>query len=158
VSVPLLLLNYLRARRSERALTDRIRSDREISGRVSAIARRAGKVLAPRLVVVTVAHPVWRQAVHAFAHSAGAVIIDVTIPSDSLRWEVTTLLPVLGPRCVLVGRLDVLTHTQPDGRVVLSSPLARDVDGHQILAYRTDPRGLRRFARALRDTIDSRVP
>jgi hypothetical protein len=157
VSVPLLLISYVRARRSERALTDRIRSGPEITGRVSAIARRAGKVLAPRLIVVTVAHAVWRQAVLAFAHSAGAVIIDVTVPSDSLRWEVTTLLPVLGHRCVLVGRLDALTRTLPDGRVVLSSPLARDVDGLEILAYRTDPHGLRRFARALRDTIDTRV-
>lgn len=158
VTVPLLLFNYARARRAERALTERIRSDRNIPGRVSAIARRGRKVLAPKLVVVTVAHAVWRQAVHAFANSSAAVIIDVTIPSESLRWEITTLLPALGRRCVLVGRLDALTRMLPNGRTVMDSPLARDIDGHEILAYRTDNQSLKRFARALRDTIEARVP
>src|SRR5262249_2479597 len=79
---------------ADRALTERIRADRNIPGRVASIARRGRKILAPRLVVVTVAHAVWRQAVHAFAHSSAAVIIDVTIPSESLRWEITTLLPI----------------------------------------------------------------
>jgi hypothetical protein len=158
VTVPLLLFNYAKARRAERALTEQIRSDRNIPGRVASIARRGRKVLAPRLVVVTVAHAVWRQAVHAFARSSAAVIIDVTIPSESLRWEITTLLPLLGRRCVLVGRLEALTRVLPDGRTVMDSPLARDINGHEILAYRTDNQSLRRFAHALRNTIESRVP
>jgi hypothetical protein len=158
VTVPLLLFNYAKARCAERALTERIRSDRNITGRVVVIARRGRKVLAPRLVVVTVAHAVWRQAVHAFARSAAAVIIDVTIPSESLRGEITTLLPVLGHRCVLIGRLDALTRVLPNGRTVMDSPPVRDIDGRDILAYRTDNQSLRRFARALRDTIEARVP
>jgi hypothetical protein len=157
VTVPLLLFSYVRARRAERAKKERIRSEREIGGRVSSIARRARRILAPRLVVVTVAHAVWRPAVHAFARSSAAVIIDVTIPSESLRWEITTLLPILGRRVVLVGRLDALTRTLPDGRTVIDSPLARDIDGQEILAYRTDDKGLRRFAKALRGTIESRA-
>jgi hypothetical protein len=157
VTLPVLLLSYAKARRSERALTDRIRSDREISGRVGAIVRRARKVLAPRLVVVTVAHAVWRQAVHAFAHASEAVIIDITVPSESLRWEITTLLPVLGRRCVLVGRLDALTTTLPNGRVVMNLPYAREIEGCEVLGYRTDGPGLRRFALALRRTIEARV-
>jgi hypothetical protein len=53
-----------------------------------------------------VAHAVWRQAVHDFARWSAAVIVDVTISSESLQWEITTLLPTLGHECVLVGRLD----------------------------------------------------
>lgn len=157
VSVPLLVFSYLKARRAERALTERIRSEREIPGRVSRMARKSSKVLSPRLTVVTVAHAVWQQAVVAFAHASGVVIIDVTVPSEALRWEITTLLPALGRRCVLVGSLDALTRTLPDGRTVMDTPLARDIDGHEILAYRSDSRGLRRFAKALRGTIESRA-
>ncbi|WP_086668417.1 hypothetical protein [Lentzea kentuckyensis] len=158
VSVPLLLFSYFKARRAERALTQRIRTEREIPGRVSKLARKSSKILSPRLTVVTVAHAVWRQAVVGFAHASGVVIIDVTIPSDALRWEIQTLLPTLGNRCVLVGRLDALTRTLPNGRTVMNdSPLAHDIDGHEILAYRPDPQGLRRFAKALRGTIESRA-
>ncbi|MDX8031079.1 hypothetical protein SK803_12700 [Lentzea sp. BCCO 10_0856] len=157
VSVPLLLFSYFKARRAERALTERIRLEREIPGRVSKMARKSSKILSPRLTVVTVAHAVWRQAVVGFAHASGVVIIDVTIPSDALRWEIQTLLPALGGRCVLVGRLEALTRTLPNGRTVMDSPLAHDIDGHEILAYRADPQGLRRFAKALRGTIESRA-
>lgn len=157
VSVPLLLFSYFRARRAERASTERIRSEREISGRVSRMARKSSKILSPRLTVVTVAHAVWQQAVVGFAHASGVVIIDVTIPSDALRWEIQTLLPALGRRCILVGRLDALTRTLPNGRTVMDSPLAHDIDGQDVLAYRSDPQGLRRFAKALRGTIESRA-
>lgn len=157
VSVPLLLFSYFKARRAERASTQRIRSEGEISGRVSRMAKRSSKILSPRLTVVTVAHAVWQQTVIAFAHASGVVIIDVTIPSEALRWEINTLLPALGRRCVLVGRLDQLTTTLPNGRTIMNSSLARYLDGHEILAYRPDSRGLRRFAKALRGTIESRV-
>jgi len=157
VSVPILLFSYFRARRAERSKTARIRSAGEISGRVASLVRRGSRILAPRLVVVTVAHPVWQHAVHAFGHSVAAVIIDVSIPSESLRWEINTLLPVLGNRCVLVGRLDLLTRQLPDGRTVISSPFAGEIDGQEILAYRSDRPGLRRFARALRSTVEARV-
>lgn len=157
VSVPLLLFSYFKARRAERALTERIGSEREISGRVSRMTRKSSKILSPRLTVVTVAHAVWQQTVVAFAHASGVVIIDVTIPSDALRWEINTLLPALGRRCVLVGRLDALTKTLPNGRTIMDSPMAHDIDGHEILAYRPDGPGLRRFAKALRGTIESRV-
>jgi hypothetical protein len=157
VTLPLLLYSYVRARRAERAKKERIRSEREIGGRVSSISRRARRILAPRLVVVTVAHAVWRPAVHAFARSSAVVIIDVTVPSESLRWEITTLLPMLGRRVVLVGRLDALVRTLPDGRTVIDTPLAGDIDGLEVLAYRTDRRGMRRFAKALRNTVESRA-
>ncbi|WP_157528912.1 hypothetical protein [Nocardia sp. NRRL S-836] len=157
VSVPLLLFSYLKARHAERALTERIRSERDIPGRVARMARKSTKILSPRLTVVTVAHAVWQQAVVAFAHASGVVIIDVTVPSEALRWEITTLLPALGRRCVLVGRLDALTTTLPDGRTVMDTPLARDIDGQEVLAYRPDGPGLRRFAKALRGTIEARV-
>ena len=153
----LLATTYGFARRAEHAKKDRIRSQKEVRSRSQAIMRRSSHIFAPRLVVVTVANPVWQQAVHSFAHTAAAAIIDISVPSENLRWEISTLLPVMGSRCVLVGRLDLLTTQVRDGRTVFSSPLERDIDGHEVLAYRPDKAGVRRFSRALRATIEARA-
>lgn len=153
----LLATTYGFARRAEHAKKDRIRSQKEVRSRSQAIMRRSSHIFAPRLVVVTVAHPVWQQAVHSFAHTTAAAIIDISVPSENLRWEINTLLPVMGRRCILVGRLDLLTTQVQDGRTVFSSPLERDIDGHEVLAYRTDESGVRRFSRALKATIEARA-
>jgi hypothetical protein len=153
----LLATTYGFARRAEHAKKDVIRSQKEVRSRSQAIMRRSSHIFAPRLVVVTVANPVWQQAVHSFAHTAAAAIIDISVPSENLRWEISTLLPVMGPRCVLVGRLDLLTTQVQDGRTVFSSPLERDIDGHEVLAYRPDKSGVRRFSRALKATIEARA-
>ena len=153
----LLATTYGLARRAEHAKKDRIRSQKEVRGRSQAIVRRSGHIFAPRLVVVTVANPVWQQAVHSFAHTAAVAIIDISVPSENLRWEINALLPVMGRRCVLVGRLDLLTTPSWDGRTVFTSPLERDIDGHEVLAYRPDPSGVRHFSRALKATIEARA-
>src|SRR5262249_17794655 len=143
-------------RRIERAKTDRISSERDVRRRTAAITRASRRVFAPRLVVLRVANPVWQQVVYAFAQSASAVIIDITMAGEGLRWEINTLLPVYGRRCVLVGRLDLVTTRGPDGSPIFNSPLAHDIDGHDVLAYHTDKAGMRRFSRALRATIEAR--
>ncbi len=101
--------------------------------------------------MVRVADAVWQHAVRDFADRSAAVIIDVSVPSENLLWEIRTLLPVLGHRCVLVGRRDLLTRTAPGGRTVLavSSGSGREIDGRDVLAYGTTPREIRRFSQAL---------
>jgi hypothetical protein len=119
--------------------------------------RRSGHIFAPRLVVVTVANSVWQQAVHSFAQTAAVAIIDISVPSENLRWEINALLPAMGRRCVLVGRLDLITTQSWYGQTVFTSPLERDIDGHEVLAYRADPAGIRHFSRALKATIEARA-
>jgi hypothetical protein len=153
----LLAMTYGVARRAERARKDRIRSQKEVRSRSQAIMRRSGHIFAPRLVVVTVANPVWQQAVHSFAQSAAVAIIDISVPSENLRWEINALLPAMGRRCVLVGRLDLITTQSWYGQTVFTSPLERDIDGHEVLAYRADPAGIRHFSRALKATIEARA-
>jgi hypothetical protein len=156
-STVFLSATYVATRRAERAKKVRLNSEAEVRRRSSAIAKRGSRVFAPRLLVVAVANEVWRHAVSAFAQNSAVVIIDVSIPSDSLRWEISTLLPTMGRRCILVGRLDLLTRQGPDGRTVFASPLGAAIDGQDVLAYQPDGRSLRRFSRALQATIESRA-
>jgi hypothetical protein len=152
-----LAMTYGVARHAEHAKKDRIRSQKEVRSRSHAIMRRSRHIFAPRLVVVTVANPVWQQAVHSFAHTAAVAIIDISVPSENLRWEINALLPVMGRRCVLVGRLDLITTQSWYGQTVFTSPLERDIDGHEVLAYRPDPASVRHFSKALKATIEARA-
>lgn len=149
--------SYRFARRAERAKRLEIKSVRDVRWRSRLIAKRGSRIFAPRLLVVTVANEAWQQAVSSLAQDSAAVIIDISVPSENLRWEIRTLLPVLGHRCVLVGRLDLLTKQDPAGGTVVVSPIAPDIDGHEVLAYRADGPGIRRFSRALRATIEART-
>jgi hypothetical protein len=157
VTALVVTMTYGFARRIESAKTDRISTERDVHGRSAAITRQSGRIFAPRLVVVTVANPLWRQTVHRLAYSATVVIIDVSVPGESLRWEINTLLPAFGRRCVFVGSFDQVVGRAPDGRPIFASPLARDIDGHEVLAYRPDKAGMKRFSKALRATIEART-
>jgi len=81
-------------------------------------------------------------------------LVDVSDPTESLLWELQELAARFGSRWLLVGRYDQVRHLAdprnvfPPGSVV--ARLADLLDGHEILAYTTDRRGQRRFARALR--------
>jgi hypothetical protein len=148
---------YVFARRAEHAKKLQINSAADVRRRSRSIVQRKNRIFAARLLVVTVANAVWQQAVSSLAHNSAAVIIDVSIPSDNLRWEIDTLLPAMERRCILVGRLDLLTKPGPDGKTVFASALGRAVDGHDVLAYETGPAGTRRFSRALRAALESRA-
>lgn len=111
----------------------------------------------PLLLALLSARATPGAAVYSFARIANAVIVDVSVPSESLRWEINTLLPIMGRRCVLVGRLDLLTAQRQDGRTAFASLLERDIDGHDVLAYRPDESGIRLFSRALKATIEART-
>lgn len=148
------LFSYGKARGSELAKTAVMRTETEVAKRAESVARRSRRIFAPRLVVARVADPVWRQAVLTFARHCDAVIVDVSEASDNLRWEIQTLLPALGARCVLVGRADLLTEQQGD-RTVFNPSLGRDLDGRTVLGYGTSRRDVRRFARALEGFLEA---
>lgn len=113
------------------------------------------RVLAPRLVVLRVATEVWQQTVRRLAFVSSLTIIDVSEPTENLLWEVQELADRLGPRCVFVGHQDRITEltessegAQPLGS--LGERLVLFLEGREVLVYNTDPRAVRRFARALR--------
>lgn len=116
-------------------------------------------VFAPRLVVVTVPSPLWQSAVRRLAEVSTAVLVDVSMPTDSLLWEVETL-SVLNAKLVVVGEYERVRRLAGlDGSVV--PPGSREarllpfLDGREILAYTTDRGGRLRFARELADAFET---
>jgi len=143
------LVSYGSARRGDRAKSAVIATEADVRQRSRAVDRRSGRIFAPRLVVVRVTDPVWQAAVREFASLADAVLVDVSQASENLLWEIRTLLPAFGDRCILVGRHDLLTAATRDGHTIFNPALAEVLDGRTVLAYGTTRRDVRRFARAL---------
>jgi hypothetical protein len=117
------------------------------------VAESSQKIFAPRLVVLRVASPVWQETVKGFAAVSSAPLIDLSDVSENVLWEIEELTRMFGARCLLVGRHDrvarfAAAETPQAGS--LDERLLRLLDGHEVLAYTTDRRGMRRFARALR--------
>jgi hypothetical protein len=88
-----------------------------------------------------------------FAAVSSAPLLDLSDVSENVLWEIEELTRMFGARCLLVGRHDrvarfAAAETPQAGS--LDERLLRLLDGHEVLAYTTDRRGMRRFARALR--------
>jgi hypothetical protein len=149
--------SYMSVRRAEGAKAAEVLEKREIEPTAESIARRGRHFFSPRLVVVRVASRYWQQVVQRLAAESAAVIVDVSEPSENLLWEIETLKPDFGARCILVGeedRLRAMNSTRRD-----PSPLVLDlfavVGDEDVLAYASDKRSRKRFDRALRARLES---
>ena len=122
------------------------------------VAKESRKLLAPRLVVLSVASNVWQQAVERLANVASVLLFDISEPTKNLLWEIEELTGRFGSRCVFVGdyerveRLAGNAITPPES---LDGRLSVLLDGQEVLGYVTDRRGMRRFARALRSKLQT---
>jgi hypothetical protein len=127
---------------------------------ISLIKRRARRFFGPRLVVVAVSSDMWQQVVQRLASTVRAILIDVSEPTDNLLWEIHNIFSAVGLRCVLIGRYDRIRHLAldvPDRASTAENDrrLAALLDGHEVLAYTTDPADFRRFTRSLRSTREA---
>jgi hypothetical protein len=119
---------------------------------VSGISKRSRQTFAPRLVVVRVATEIWQETVSAFASMAAASIIDISDPTENLLWELAELerrssgyFILIGEHARIAGWADGIS---PDEHT-LSARLTELLGDREVLAYTTDRKGMRRFARAL---------
>ena len=138
---------------ADEAKTLEITTETSIPFAARSVAQSSRKVFAPRLVVLRVATPVWQETVKGFAEVSSAPLIDLSDVSKHVLWEIEELTRLFGPRCLLVGRHDRVgwLADSPAARPGSDEErLLRLLDGHEVLAYTTDRRGMRRFARALR--------
>jgi hypothetical protein len=140
---------------AEQAKTREIRHEGDLGVALSAVAERSRRVFGPQLVVLRVASSVWRQTVSRFASMSSLALIDVSEPTEHLIWEIDELRTRTRTKCVFIcehRRAEEIASspTQPfDGHA------ARLLEMEEILAYTTDKRGRRRFARALRSKLIS---
>ena len=141
------------ARKADETKTLAIHTTKEIALATQSVAQASRRIFAPRLVVLRVATPVWQETVKGFAEVSSAPLIDLSDVSEHVLWEIEELTRLFGPRCLLVGRHDrVAWLADPPAARPGSDEerLLRLLDGHEVLAYTIDRRGMRRFARALR--------
>ncbi len=117
------------------------------------------KILAPRLVVVRVAHEIWKDVVSQLAAACAAVLIDVSEIGEGLLWEIENLKAQHGHQWILVGQHDALIRLVDVSATEGSAErrLAELLDGTRILAYTGDkPRQMKQFAKLLRASMDNR--
>jgi hypothetical protein len=117
------------------------------------------KILAPRLVVVRVAHEIWKDVVSQLAAASAAVLIDVSEIGEGLLWEIENLRAQHAHRWILVGQHDALIRLADVSATEGSAErrLAELLDGTRILAYTGDkPRQMKQFAKLLRASMENR--
>ncbi|MBL8932597.1 MAG: hypothetical protein JNL54_20930 [Kineosporiaceae bacterium] len=145
-----------RKRQQVRTLADLTQVSQDVSAGTRA-------VLAPRLTVVTVDSAIWQDAVHEFARSCNAVLLDVSSASQALLWEIRQLVH-RDARVVLVGEEDAVRHLLSLDQGSLVPPSADEtalreaLDGHEVLTYRTGLWGRVRFQRALFGALEATAP
>jgi hypothetical protein len=139
-------------RKAEQEKTATISNASDVAYTASELSRRGSQTFAPRLVVVRVASSIWHQTVSALASVAVATIVDLSEPTENLMWEISELVRLGGhDRCIFIidhGRLDDAGNFR-DGGAGFAANLKILVGDCDVLAYRTDRAGMRRFARAL---------
>jgi hypothetical protein len=142
---------------AELSKTREIRSAGDIGVAAAAVTEKSRRVFGPRLVVLRVASDVWRQTVSRFATESSVSLVDVSEPTGNLIWEIEELTVRRRTRCVFICQHDRALEIAASGSAPDSRPLDADVarllELEEILAYTTDRRGQRRFARALRSAL-----
>ena len=119
---------------------------------VSDISKRSRETFAARLVVVSVATRIWKETVSAFASMAARAIIDISDPTENLLWELAELERRCDGRFILIGeysRIAGWAEGISADEHPLSARLTELLGDRDVLAYTTDRKGMRRFARAL---------
>jgi hypothetical protein len=117
------------------------------------------QAISARLFVLKVETEMWQRTVRAVAGDAAVPLIDVTKPTRNIVWEIDQMQGKFGQRCVFIGQYDQLAHlfaiAEPGS---VQAQMQRQLDGCQVLAYRTSRTGTRHFARALRATLEAHAP
>jgi hypothetical protein len=142
-------------REAERSKTVTVTSATEVQQAALAIVRRSRQVSGPRLVVLRVASNVWQHAVRQLVSVCSVTLIDISDPTENVLWELEELITRRNSKHVFVAHhaRAVALASSDAGLTSVERRLAALLAGREVLAYTTDRRGLRRFARALRDKL-----
>ena len=150
--------SYRSYKKAELKKSTTIERPDQIEPVVMAILKRSRKILAPRLVVVRVAHNIWKDVVTQLAAASAVVLIDVSEIGEGLLWEIEHLKAQHAHQWILVGQHDALIRLSAGNAVdgSVEQRLAALLDGSNILAYTGDKsRQMKRFARLLRASLDN---
>jgi hypothetical protein len=145
-------------RRAEQSKTVEISETRKIEPAAHLFSRQGRRIFGPKLMVARVASAIWQEVVSRIATESSSVVIDISEPTESLLWEVTTLKPQFGSHWILVGERDRLNNMAtaiPGQHSPIDQRLLDLLDGEDVLAYSSERSSRKRFARALRARLIS---
>jgi hypothetical protein len=82
-------------------------------------------------------------------------LIDISEPTENVLWELEELITRHESTFVVIGHRDRVAAlgSSDSGLAHVERRLAALLAGREVLAYTTDRRGLKRFARALRNHL-----
>jgi hypothetical protein len=116
-------------------------------------------IFSPKLLVLTVDHPVWRQTVSSLMALTSVTLFDVTVPTESLLWELNELNRRSYSRVLFIAHQNfadrIFDRAARDEPESVEAEMLRLLDDKNVLLYTTDRRGLRRFAQALHATLEA---
>lgn len=142
--------------RAEQAKVTRVVRREDVLKVSGAVRDQARKVFSPRLIVLSVDSGVWQTTVKTVADLASVVLIDVSVLTENLLWEIAEVVENKSTACVLVGHAEGLRALD-----VIDTPLEQRLvellNGRTILGYETSEQGMTKFANALRATLEVAV-
>jgi len=150
--------SYRSYKKAELNKSTTIQRSEHIEPVVMAMLKRSRKILAPRLVVVRVAHDIWKDVVSQLAAASAVVLIDVSETGEGLLWEIEHLKAGHEQQWILVGQHDALIRLSAGNATdeSIEQRLVALLDGSNILAYTGDePRQMKQFASLLRASLDN---
>ncbi len=164
--VPAFLIHRRRVRRrsqvavaTEEDLSACLEYSQTLSGRV-----RAPAFMAPQATVVKVVDALWQETVIGIARTAGAIFIDVSVPTLHVLWEIETATRDFRHKIVYIGQKPLVEQWMeaPTGEVgsEAGSKIRGLLEGATVLAYEPVSRASRRaFRKSLRNALDNlRIP
>jgi hypothetical protein len=131
-----------------------IRTHDQVRIEIRRVRRLNRRVIAPRLNVLRSDPSVWRDVVRGLAEISSVALVDVSIPTPSIVWEVRQIRNLAGIRCVAVGRQDRLDqiNAAPPEAGGLAIELRQALHGQPVLAYPPAANSMA-FIRAVRSAL-----
>ncbi|MGZ8705687.1 MAG: RDD family protein [Aeromicrobium sp.] len=115
-----------------------VTNESELEAALTRVRRLSGRLRGPTRLYLDVADPIWKNVVLRLVAETDAVLIDVTVPSPNLLWEIETVGPMVRPRWILVGEREGvgrLAQIDSRGEPSPATQLADLLDGEEIVAY-----------------------
>jgi hypothetical protein len=133
---------------------DTIYLQEQVPDVIRRLRRLNRRVLAPQLSVLRAAPSVWQPAVLGLAGISSVGLVDVSIPTPNILWEIRQIRDQPRIRCIAVGQQNRLEEINavPAETGGLEVEIRRALQGLPVLAYRPGEDGAA-FARAIRSML-----
>ncbi len=151
---------------AETAKNRRVQTRSDVEPAAQSVATVGQGLLAPRLTVLEVDSSVWQETVTAVAEVSNVIVVDVSVVTENLLWELNEVTRRIEAPVVLVGERDhveqIAAERVPDAidpeAGARQGRMRELLEGRRILTYDTSWFGRIRFQRALFGELEATRP